>query len=125
MVIACGAECMVTWLKIVGRKEQAQRRCWDNRWVVMNTLEYDSTLAGLVENAVKQVKEIDATKSQLTVRIDQLKQAVIFDTASLDNITRANVDDEKYTTDLQTQCESEASEYDKGQNSITGEIAVT
>ena len=92
---------------------------------MMNMPEYDSTLAGLVENAVKQVKEIESTKPQLTVRIDQLKQAVISDTASLANITGAYVDDAMYTTDLKTQCEFEASEYEKGHNSITGEIAVT
>ena len=96
-----------------------------HRWVVMNTPEYDSTLAGLVENAVKQVKEIESTKPQLTVRIDQRKQAVISDTASLANIMGAYADDAKYTTDLKTQCEFEASDYEKGQNSITGEIAVT
>ena len=91
----------------------------------MNTPEYDSTLAGLVENAVKQVKEIESMKPQLTMCIDQLKQAAISDTASLANITCTFADDAKYTTDLKTQCEFEASEYEKGQNSITGEIAVT
>ena len=96
-----------------------------HRWVVMNMLKYDSALAGLVENAVKQMKEIESMKPQLTARIDQLKQTVISDTALLTNITDAYADDAEYTTDLKTQCELEASEYEKEQNPITGEIAVT